>query len=80
VLSFDEAPTHPHNIARGTFAKVNGVAQPAPAPKFGGTPAPDCKPVRAAGADTRRLLAEFGFEDATARLLHTNTAWTEAPG
>ena len=80
VLSFDEAPAHPHNIARGTFAKVNGVAQPAPAPKFGGTPAPACKPVRAAGADTRRLLAEIGFEEATTHLLHTNTAWTEAPG
>jgi alpha-methylacyl-CoA racemase len=80
VLSFEEAPKHPHNVARGTFAKVNGITQPAPAPKFGGTPAPACKAVGVEGADTRRLLAEIGFDDGmTDRLLLANAAWTEAP-
>ena len=38
VLDWDEAPRHPHNVARGTFATVDGVVQPAPAPRFSRTP------------------------------------------
>ncbi len=38
VLDFDEAPNHPHNLARGTFITVQGVVQPAPAPRFSRTP------------------------------------------
>lgn len=34
VLSFAEAPAHPHNIARGTYMTRGGVTQPAPAPRF----------------------------------------------
>jgi len=34
VLDLDEAPQDPHNIARGTFIEVDGVMQPAPAPRF----------------------------------------------
>ncbi|MNZ91970.1 putative CoA-transferase [compost metagenome] len=34
VLSFAEAPAHPHLQARGTFIEVDGVTQPAPAPRF----------------------------------------------
>jgi alpha-methylacyl-CoA racemase len=34
VLNFSEAPQHPHNVARGTFLNIDGVVQPAPAPKF----------------------------------------------
>ncbi|PZN92845.1 MAG: carnitine dehydratase [Alphaproteobacteria bacterium] len=34
VLSMAEAPTHPHNAARGTFIEVGGVMQPAPAPRY----------------------------------------------
>jgi alpha-methylacyl-CoA racemase len=34
VLTMDEAPRHPHNVARGTFIEVDGVMQPAPAPRF----------------------------------------------
>lgn len=38
VLSFTEAPMHPHLKARGTFVEVDGVTQPAPAPRFSATP------------------------------------------
>ena len=38
VLSMAEAPGHAHNAARGTFVQVEGVMQPAPAPRFAGTP------------------------------------------
>jgi crotonobetainyl-CoA:carnitine CoA-transferase CaiB-like acyl-CoA transferase len=37
VVSFDEAPYHPHMKARGTFIEVGEVMQPAPAPRFSGT-------------------------------------------
>ncbi len=39
VLDWDEAPAHPHNRARGTFVTLDGVVQPAPAPRFSRTPA-----------------------------------------
>jgi alpha-methylacyl-CoA racemase len=39
VLTLGEAPEHPHFKARGTFVTVDGVTQPAPAPRFGRTPA-----------------------------------------
>ncbi|MFN0118889.1 MAG: CaiB/BaiF CoA transferase family protein [Blastocatellia bacterium] len=37
VLDLDEAPVHPHNVARGTFVTIDGVTQPAPAPRFSRT-------------------------------------------
>jgi alpha-methylacyl-CoA racemase len=37
VLDWDEAPLHPHNQARQTFVTVDGVLQPAPAPRFSHT-------------------------------------------
>ena len=39
VLSMDEAPRHPHNRARHAFIELDGVAQPAPAPRFSRTAA-----------------------------------------
>src|SRR5688500_7988599 len=38
VLSIKEAPKHPHTAARQTFVDVNGITQPAPAPRFSRTP------------------------------------------
>jgi alpha-methylacyl-CoA racemase len=38
VLSLTEAPAHPHNQARDAFISVDGVTQPAPAPRFARTP------------------------------------------
>ncbi len=37
VLNFEEAPSHPHNVARETFIQPGGVLQPAPAPRFSST-------------------------------------------
>jgi alpha-methylacyl-CoA racemase len=39
VLSLDEAPDHPHLVARGDFVTLDGIVQPAPAPRFSRTPA-----------------------------------------
>ncbi len=38
VLSLEEAPHHPHNIARETFIEIDGVVQPNVAPRFSRTP------------------------------------------
>ena len=46
VLTLDEAPTHPHLAARGTYVEVDGVTQPAPAPRFSRTPSPTPQPFR----------------------------------
>jgi alpha-methylacyl-CoA racemase len=58
VLSLAEAPGHPHNTARATFADIDGVTQPAPAPRYSATP--NARPV-APRADSDRLLAELGY-------------------
>jgi alpha-methylacyl-CoA racemase len=39
VLRLDEAPAHPHLAARQTVVEVDGVLQPAPAPRFSRTEA-----------------------------------------
>ena len=38
VLALHEAPQHPHHAARASFVYIDGIAQPAPAPRFGSTP------------------------------------------
>ncbi|MDR6321378.1 CaiB/BaiF CoA transferase family protein [Actinoplanes couchii] len=48
VLSPTEAPTHPHNRAREAFIEVDGVTQPAPAPRFTRTKTNEPKPLRPA--------------------------------
>jgi len=61
VLSMTEAPQHPHNCARGTFIEVDGIVQPAPAPRFSRTqPAPPSPP-RAVGSDDEAALAAWGI-------------------
>ena len=37
VLTTDEAALHPHNKARGTYVDIDGIIQPAPAPRFSRT-------------------------------------------
>lgn len=64
VLTLAEAPEHPHNQARANFATVDGVVQPAPAPRFSGTPAAACQAVPAQGAHTREVLAAAGYDAA----------------
>ena len=61
VLSFDEAPRHAHNIARGTFEERHGVVQPSPAPRFSRTPGALSRPPAVPGAHTDEVLAERGF-------------------
>jgi alpha-methylacyl-CoA racemase len=61
VLSLVEAPTHPHNQARGTFVDVGGVVQPAPAPRFSRTPCAHPHPPAGPGEDPGQALAAWGL-------------------
>ena len=59
VLSIDEAPHHPHLVARATLPLLGGFAQSAPAPRFSrtapGRPAPPPEP----GADTADVCRDW---------------------
>lgn len=60
VLSIAEAPAHPHAVARGAYVDMDGVPQPAPAPRFSRTPgAARVAPRR--GEHTEAVLTEAGF-------------------
>ena len=69
VLSYAEAPQHPHLAARRTYVEHHGVVQPAPAPRFSRTAAAlGSPPPRAAGVDTRRALEAWGVAGVDALL------------
>ncbi|MCF2534048.1 CaiB/BaiF CoA transferase family protein [Yinghuangia soli] len=63
VLSFVEAAAHPHNAARGTYTTDDGFPQPAPAPRFLGTPASAPRPAPVLGEHSLAVLAEAGLTD-----------------
>ena len=63
VLSLDEAPEHPHNKSRETFIEIDGVVQPAPAPRFSRTPTGRPEPPPKAGEHTDQVLAAWGFSE-----------------
>lgn len=59
VLSYVEAPEHPHLKARGTFVDPGGVVQPAPVPRFSRTPGAIRRPPPSPGEHTAEVLAEW---------------------
>lgn len=71
VVDWDEAPAHPHNRARGTFIEVDGVTQPAPAPRFSRTPADT--PVAESG-DGAALMESWGVPASVLARLRDNEA------
>ncbi|MEE1865035.1 CaiB/BaiF CoA transferase family protein [Pseudomonas auratipiscis] len=62
VLDWDEAAEHPHNIERETFIRVDGVLQPAPAPRFSRSVPTTPTAPRPSGADSEAILADWGIE------------------
>ena len=63
VLDLKEAPNHPHNIDRKTFVELDGVVQPAPAPRFSRTQGEIQGPAAMAGEHTREVLSAWNFSD-----------------
>jgi alpha-methylacyl-CoA racemase len=66
VLPQREAAGHPHLAARATYVEIEGVTQPAPAPRFSRTPAAVSMPPGGPGAHTRAALAAWGVADVDA--------------
>jgi len=63
VLTLAEAPTHPHNVERGSFVDIAGATVAAPAPRFSATTTTAAAPSeRDTEADA--ILAELGYDDA----------------
>ncbi|MEV0337309.1 CaiB/BaiF CoA-transferase family protein [Nocardia sp. NPDC050717] len=62
VLDLDEALRHDHALARNSFIPVDGVLQPAPAPRFSRTPGAVQGPSVPAGTNTTRALIDWGFD------------------
>ena len=71
VLSLAEAPKHPHNVARETFVEIDGVTQPAPAPRFSRTPPASA---RSTAARQRRRTLCLGLSATDVEALHASGA------
>lgn len=60
VLTMNEAAEHPHNIARKTFVRQDGVLQPSPAPRFDRTPSELPNKAPRAGEHSIEILTNAG--------------------
>ena len=74
VLDFLEAQKHPHNMARETYIDVDGMMQPAPAPRFSRTESQVTNGARAAGEDTDEVLGAWGFSEDRIKQLRASGA------
>jgi alpha-methylacyl-CoA racemase len=78
VLGFAEAARHPHAAARAAFVEVDGVVQPAPAPRFDRTPAATPRRAPRIGEHSHALLREAGLSEAEIAALHERGAVLQA--
>jgi len=78
VLTLDEAIAHPHNRARSAFVEVEGVTQPAPAPRFSRTAPEKPRLPTPAGKDDAGTLASWGFAAAEVAALRAEGAFGAA--
>ncbi len=74
VLSMSEAPDHPINRSRGVFTEIDGIIQPAPAPRFSRTKPGRPDPTPPMGGDTDEILGALGYGPARIRSLHERGA------
>jgi len=64
VLALGEVESHPHNVARATFVRRDGVLQPGPAPRYSRTRCEMGPPGRGRGVDSEAVLGDWGFAPA----------------
>ena len=64
VLTLEEAPRFEHNVERGTFIELDGVIQPAPAPRYSNSSLATPMPPREVGSDGDEILSELGYSAA----------------
>ena len=72
VLDMAEAATHPHNAARGTFIEVDGMLQPAPAPRFSRTPSATPTAGVEPGVDLAAALDGWGLDASEIQTLNAS--------
>jgi alpha-methylacyl-CoA racemase len=72
VLSPWEAHLHPHNLARSSFLEVNGIVQPAPAPRFSRTSLGAPAPADANGRNVADTLQAWGLDPTETAMLLDN--------
>ena len=77
VLALDEVHEHPHNIARNSFREIDGIVQPAPAPRFSRSEPATPTGSRLPGQDSRVVLQDAGFSDAEIESMISSGAVTE---
>ena len=74
VLDLEEAPLHPHNITRRTFLDLDGVFQPAPAPRYSAMHLDRPDPPRDEGQDGETILGDLGYSQAQIDALRSGGA------
>jgi len=62
VLDYNEAKDHPHNKSRATYITLDGITQPAPAPRFSRTPSEVVHGAKAVGEDKEEILKSWGVQ------------------
>lgn len=60
VLNMDEAPRHRQNLARQSFVEIDGVAQPAPTPKFSRSPGRVAPSLPSGTETTQAIMRDWG--------------------
>ncbi len=63
VLNLNEVDSHPHNRERNLIIDLDGVSQPAPAPRLSRTPGEAQIAKGPKGANTKDVLWELGYSD-----------------
>lgn len=71
VLDMAEAPLHPHNRARAAFVEIDGVTQPAPAPRFSRSVPAAGQAAAAPGQHSAEILADWGWSGEAIESLKT---------
>ena len=71
VLSWSEAPRHPHNLQRGTFVEHGESVVPGPAPRFSRTPSVVAPGAIESGAHTDEILRGIGLSESDIAALRT---------
>ena len=74
VLDMSEAPEHPHNKERKTFIDLEGVIQPAPAPRFSRTEPEVVSSPSIVGEHTNEVLSSIGLSEEDISSLKTSGA------